>query len=349
MFTRANMFQRIQTTTDLLEVIQGDAELQQRITSIGFDQARLDEGRTLRDKAIQEMVSVQEQRGENLKTREEVVNLGRDVRSAYMLAVRLAREALRHQPEVQLKLDLIGAREPQKKPERWIGQARTFYMNVTGDIQTALTPFGLTPSRIANDRAALQLYARSLSLTGEHHAELGTARNRRRAAFGALDSWLRNLEIILRHVTKGDPILRQKLGLVTQRPQRTAPVDTATPANPVEPETKGKVSENEHEAAQETTDRPHRTNALQEVPGNESEQKRQREMHVTAKAGQPARKPDDPEQRDDRNNNRQRLGPVSLKSGRHRRTKKRQMHRPRPGHGYRRKKRSDTLVLRPLT
>ena len=232
MFSRGNMLQRIQTTTNLLEVIEGDPTLQHLIAEIGFDQTRLDEGRTLLTDAVEQSANVQEQRGENLKSREEIKKLGRNVRSQYMLAVRLAREALRHRPADLLKLDLVGARESHKRPERWIGQARTFYLNITGPIQQEIQRYGLTVERIVDDRDALKLYAESLSLTAEYQSEFIAAQDRRRTAFDALDSWLRNLEIILRHVTKGNHILRQKLGLIT--PRRRSPKSVASKANQAE-------------------------------------------------------------------------------------------------------------------
>ena len=208
-----SMERKLQLTTVMLEIIDNDVSLQEAITQYGFDSVRLDEGRKLLGKARNALADFQQQRGRILGTRETLREDGRDVRESYMNAVTLARRALINEPEGRMALSLDGPRERLERRAAWIAQAWTFYRNVDARIQPLLDRFGLTEDRLATDAAALTAYSQALAKEQEQSAGLIKIRLRRTRRFDALTTWLADLIAVLRIISKGDPALRNKLGL----------------------------------------------------------------------------------------------------------------------------------------
>ena len=235
MYTRMSMYEKLQLTNDLLKVINEDSNIQQSIATYGFDQTRLEQGKTLREQARDALAAYQVQRGLNLQTRDFLRKKNREMRILYMDSVALAREALAGRDDFLLALDLASPRrEPMYDSDRWIGQAWNFYQNVNEEIQVALNRFGLTTELIAEQRAQLQTLSDSLVQEDLMRATLRERLGERRAAFEELDIWLHNFETVARIITRGDMVLRDKLKLNQRR--RVTPEDPATASEPESPE-----------------------------------------------------------------------------------------------------------------
>ena len=205
MYERLSMPEKLQTTNNVLEVIGKDPELQKAISEFGFDQERLDEGRSLMERARTESANEQHQSGQNRKSRDDLIKTEQHVRRRYMITVKIMRKVFEDRQDVLISLDLIGPRKTLRPPGPWIDQAWDFYRNITEEIQPDLNRFGFTPERLEKDEAALRGYSEMLATLDEGEGLLVLAKSRRREAFDTLDNWLVQIEIVLRIVSVGNP------------------------------------------------------------------------------------------------------------------------------------------------
>ena len=218
MFEKRSMYDKLYVTNSLLKVIPQESDLQQEVARFGFDQARLDAGRSLMEQARDAQAEFHEVSGRNRGTRELLKTMSSDVRRSYMDTVILARRALFDKPDQLQSLDLVNPRESVNRNSRWIGQAWNFYKNLNDEVRVELERFGITSDQLTADEAALSTYNDALSQVAEGRSTYREIQTRRRAAFDLLDRWLGDLEAVLRIIVRDRPAWRIKLGLITRRP-----------------------------------------------------------------------------------------------------------------------------------
>ena len=243
MFERLSMPEKLQTTNNVLEVIGNDPELQKEILVFGFDQERLDEGRSLMEHARVESANEQHQFGQNRKSRDDLSETERKVRNRYMITARIMKKAFEERQDVLISLDLIGQRKPVRPPGPWIDQAWNFYRNITEEMQPELDRFGFTSEQLEKDEAALRGYSEKLATLDEGEGSLVFAKNRRRSAFASLDDWLVQMETVLRIVSVGNPHWYASLGLRSKK--RKPSPQPEEPQLPEEPPVESTVNERE--------------------------------------------------------------------------------------------------------
>ena len=229
MLAKGSMETKLQNANIVLRIIDDDATLRTSLTEYGFDQVRLDEGRTLFREARERLSGFQQQRGRNLEAGEQLRETRKSIRQGYIDTLILARRALVGEAEMRLALDLDGPRS--RREAGWIAQAWIFYKNINEPIQRKLDRFGLTATRLATGVARLKELTSQHARRKEHHADYLNARIGRQSAFTALTEWLRDLLTVLRIIARGNEPLNVKLGLVPsrKRPPKAQETQDLTP------------------------------------------------------------------------------------------------------------------------
>jgi hypothetical protein len=189
------LFTRAQVTLDMA---RQTPEILARLSIYGYDEAHLQQGLTLLETARSLHATQKRQYGEQYAATEALMQAWRTADERYLAHRRLARLALRQDPQRQ---HALGLDQPKKGSfSGWLGQALVFYTNTLGDpeVINALARFNVTQADLEQGQALVQQVADLNSVQEREKYEAQAATRERDAALDALGVWLAELREVAR-------------------------------------------------------------------------------------------------------------------------------------------------------
>lgn len=191
-----------------------ETDVQTMLTEYGYDTDRLQQGRTLYERALALVQQQSDAYGEQTTAQAELEQAQEHADEIYLRHVKLARIALKADPVLAQRLGLGGDRK--RSLSGWLHQARTFYHVALGDSQIVarLAPVGLTRTKLEQGQSLISAVEAADEAQGKERGEAQKATKERDAALDALDEWVSDLVAIAHIALETDPQLIEKLGIV---------------------------------------------------------------------------------------------------------------------------------------
>lgn len=188
---------RLLTAQMALDEVLADAALQAALAPRGYDQARLLEGRALRDTA-QALAQQQRARTGDQRRAKAVKEATKSQAHAFFKSqVDLARTALRDDPGAAEALDL-GVRK--RSSAGWLAQAQQFYANALNDpaILGKLATFGITREELEQGQSQVEAVVAGAVTHQQRKGVKQETTRARDAALAALDRWMQDFNAVVR-------------------------------------------------------------------------------------------------------------------------------------------------------
>jgi hypothetical protein len=208
------MKRKIQTIEDGILGVQNNPEIQTRMSVYGYTPERITEGKNLLD-AVKSRKALQvAEYGNQYIATSELGKLFAASYGQYMVTLKVARVALKTQPEMLTKFKATGDRN--RSLSGWLGDAGIFYTNLlaTPEALAALSMFGITEERLRREQDAVSevanLHRRQLGEKGE--AQQST--KDRDQLIDQLCDWYSDFRAIARIALYDKPQLLEALGIV---------------------------------------------------------------------------------------------------------------------------------------
>lgn len=183
------------------------------LSAYGYDGERIAEGQALYGAALDAQGHQRKEQGEE-NSASASFQAARDAAdTAYMRLVKVARVALSRNPAALQELGLVGARK--RTINGWVDQVRQFYaaLGSSPAYQAALARYGITPARLAADRASFDAMVAAQKAYDRERGDTQDATDERDAAFEALEDWMEEFIPIARVAMDEHPQLLEKLGV----------------------------------------------------------------------------------------------------------------------------------------
>ncbi len=215
------MEQRLLLAQMAIEGVLADRDLQTALARRGYDQARMMEGKALRDQAEalfqQQSARAGDQQGAT-KARNEAQA---EAHIFYMGLVALARVALREEPGMAKALDVITRRK--YTTAGWLAQAKKFYVNALNDaaILARLAAYGITSEELEQGRSQVEAVAAGQVAREQRKGAKQENTRMCDAAFKALDCWMRDFKVVARVALVRQPQTLEELGVVVRSSEAT--------------------------------------------------------------------------------------------------------------------------------
>jgi len=181
-----------------IDTVMADPSLLAIMAEYGYDAARMQEGRALREQALALEAQQRAALGERFAATDARATAHARAHAAYMRHLAVARVALRGDRGAAQKLDLATSRK--RAQAGWLIQAQQFYTNALADgaIAQRLAAYGLTREQLAEALRTVVAVAAAL-VAQQATADTARARTKERdAALAALDRWMRDFRDIAR-------------------------------------------------------------------------------------------------------------------------------------------------------
>ncbi len=184
------------------------------LESFGYDLEKLEEGLSLYEKADSLNGRQQREYNEQKASTHALTTARREADKQYMLHLKVARIALRDNPNAIISLQLKGDRK--RSFAGWLEQARVFYANALGDeeILAELGNYNITREILEEVSAAIdgveQMYSQQMKEKGDAQA----ATKERDQAMDALQAWMSDFKAIARLALRDQLQYLEVLGIV---------------------------------------------------------------------------------------------------------------------------------------
>jgi hypothetical protein len=181
----------------------------------GFDTVKMDAGAALLA-AAEDLQAVQKQEyGEQFAATSALTEAWRTADKTYSTHRKLAKLALRDEPETQAAL-LVHERK-RETLDSWLGQAGVFYKNVLGDadVLAALGQYNITEPILTDGQTAVVSVATLNAAQEKEKSDAQKATKTRDAALDALDEWYVEFRTLARIALENDSQRLEALGLGT--------------------------------------------------------------------------------------------------------------------------------------
>lgn len=191
-----------------------DTEIQTFLTVYGYDNERINQGKTLLENTQQLHQQQQKEYGDQFAATDALNKSWAEASVSYMRFVKIARIALKSNRAAFQKLDLVGNRN--QSLSGWLGQAKQFYLNALSDtdVLAKMVNFGITQEKL---EAGKQLVEATETANANQEKEKGEAQQatlERDKVFDQLEEWLSDFLAIARIALEEKPQLLEKLGVV---------------------------------------------------------------------------------------------------------------------------------------
>lgn len=206
--------ERLNEAETALHNAQTDPTLRDALADLGYDEATLEEGKSLLEAAQEAQQTMTAEYSEQYDATETLQEVHERANDTYMRFVKIARVALKNQPGATEALKLSGRRK--RTLTGWLEQARTFYDNALGDddVLEALGEYNVTSEDLQEGRAQVQAVAEANSVQEQEKGDAQDATEARDAAVDALDEWMSDFFSIARVALDDQPQQLEKLGIV---------------------------------------------------------------------------------------------------------------------------------------
>lgn len=189
-------------------------EISSPLALFGYNQQRLKEGEKLYTKASELQIKQVKEYGEQYEA-SNVLHLTRAMANkTYMVHVKIARVALRNNPETNASLQLTGNRKDSLSG--WLKQAKAFYTNAlnTPKVITALAKFGIDKKQLEAGSALVSDLENSFNAQLKEKGEAQIATQERDEALDDMQDWMSDFIAIARIALASEPQLLEMLGIV---------------------------------------------------------------------------------------------------------------------------------------
>lgn len=199
----------------LIENIQNNAEVQNIVSTIGYDAEKMQEGRELLDKTLQAFNMQILETADKLEATDDLSELRETVHKNYMKALKIARVVFDDDIKAQTALMLNGKRKT--KLAGWLLQVNTFYQNLLSEENNFIGKMaarGQSYEKLSTD------YVLVMQITGlsvKKKVEKGEAKQatkRKNEAFDELKKWANELVQIAKVTFEDSDESLDKLGIV---------------------------------------------------------------------------------------------------------------------------------------
>lgn len=192
---------------------QAVPEIGSALALFGFDATRIQAGADLLASAETLQAAQVQEYGEQYQATAVLNEARAEADKLFNLHRRLARLALRDDPEVQKALLL---HEPRKRAlDSWLGQAGVFYKNVLGnsEVLAALAGYNVVEAQLVAGQTAVVNVANLNAVQEQEKSDAQKATKARDAALDALDDWYTEFRELALIALEDDPQQLEALGL----------------------------------------------------------------------------------------------------------------------------------------
>lgn len=190
-----------------------ERELLDSLAEYGYDEARLQQGQGLYERAVTVWQSQQQRQSQRRAATAALKRADATVARAYMRSVRLCRAIYRDDPVIYRALGLSGSRA--RTFARRVAQMRLFYTTALGspEILAALAAYGVSESKLQEDFALVAMLETARSQRELENGAVQDATQSRREALTELERWMRDFVVIARLALEENPQRLEMLGL----------------------------------------------------------------------------------------------------------------------------------------
>lgn len=167
-----------------------DNEVKTLLAEFGYDDTRLNVGKTLLDTANQLQQRQQKEYGDQYEATGVLKDVYEQADQEYMRFVKVARIAFRNDHSLYQKLDLGGMRKVSLAG--WLAQGKQFYLNALGDatVLEKMAEYGMTREKIEAGKALLDHTEAANAAQEKEKGEAQQATQERDKAVDELEDWL---------------------------------------------------------------------------------------------------------------------------------------------------------------
>jgi hypothetical protein len=190
-----------------------DEAIKAALLPYGYDDTRLQEGKTLYDNTMTLQRTQEKEYGEQYDATAEFNKLFDDADLAYRDVIKIARIALRDKPGAWQALDLNGRRK--NTIAGWLKQAQQFYTNAlaNADTVTAMSRFGFDQTKLQAGLDGVNAVASANAALQKEKGEAQDATKKRDAALDDLEQWLADFKVVAMIALRDNSQWIEKLGL----------------------------------------------------------------------------------------------------------------------------------------
>ena len=190
----------------------GDAGIAAALGAFGYDQAKLNAGKTLYTEAVALVNKQKAEYGDQFEASAAVKAAWDKADAAYSASLKVARVALKDSAKGQAAMMLSGTRK--QSLSGWIEQATAFYSNMLGnaDLLAAMAAFGYDQANLAAEQALAQAVVNANLVQEKEKGEAQDATKLRDAKLDALDTWMSDFKAIATVALDEHPQWLEKLG-----------------------------------------------------------------------------------------------------------------------------------------
>jgi len=190
----------------------GDADILAALSAFGYDEAKLNAGKTLYEEAVVLVNRQKAEYGDQYEATQAVTAAWEAADAAYVRTLKVARVALQDDAKARAALMLGGRRK--RTISGWLEQATAFYDNLAGDagLLATMGGFGYTQAKLDAERALVQVVVEANLAQEKEKGEAQDATQVRDAKLDALDAWMSDFKAIAQVALDEHPQWLEKLG-----------------------------------------------------------------------------------------------------------------------------------------
>ncbi|UCH92701.1 MAG: hypothetical protein JSV88_20725 [Candidatus Aminicenantes bacterium] len=225
--SRKNKAQFIIDAKTIIENAKNDEYIKERILTIGYDDARIEEGLNLQKVAESTNETQDQVFNKKLSLNVEMKNVFKDAFKIYIGYVRLFRSSFKKDLNLKEKLGLYGKR--QRTIKGFINQSRIFYSTILkeSDILSAVEKFNLNREKIQSELQLIDKVEKAYMDYEAAATKSQRATEVRDDAFEKLYNWIRVFQEACKIVLRDAPQLLEKVGILVRssRPAKKRTTD----------------------------------------------------------------------------------------------------------------------------
>ena len=189
-------------------------EVSTLLAQFGYTSTRIKEGEALYETAKELQAKQIKEYGEQYEATN-ILQLARAMANkTYIVHVKIARIALRNNPETNASLQLMGSRK--NSLSGWLKQANAFYTNAlnTPKVLASLAKFNINKKQLEEGKALVSKLESSFNAQLKEKGEAQVATKERDAAMDELQDWMSDFVAIARIALASEPQLLEMLGII---------------------------------------------------------------------------------------------------------------------------------------
>ncbi|MGD8777758.1 MAG: hypothetical protein PVH88_02225 [Ignavibacteria bacterium] len=191
-----------------------NADIALALALFGYGSEKINEGKTLLEKASELNAKQKKEYSEQYEATEEFNSKRETANKEYMKLVKLSRICFRNKPGIYIELGLSGERKVTISG--WITQVDLFYRNLLAspEAKEALAVYGITEEKIQSTYDLLKETQTLLSARNNEMGEAQDATKERDKVIDELNEWMSDFYAVAHIALEEHPQLIESLGIV---------------------------------------------------------------------------------------------------------------------------------------